>query len=173
MAKYTKRKQRRNRNFVAIPFEVSIPLGTLGNGIVICGDLLGADLGEDIYVLSIDGLWSIRELTAGEQPIQVGYAHKDLTVTEIKEATEAEVTDPDDIIAKERARRPVRRAGVFAKGAEVDYTLAHGEHIRTKMKFSVGNGHNICIWAKNKSGSTLTTGGFVQCSGTLYGRWQR
>jgi len=166
------KKSRRNRNFVAIPFDTSLGLGTLVDGVVIVNSLLANAFGEDFYAISLDATWAIRAATATEGPIEVGLAHDDLTVGEIKEWSEAELTDPDDIIQKERARRPCRRVGKFAI-LDTNEVLAQGELIRTKIKFSVGDTHKLNFYAKNASGATLTTGMTLEVSGTLYGRWQR
>ncbi len=169
----SRRYRSRSKNFVAIPFATRLALGTLADGTVLKGDVLGADLGEDLYVVSIDANISLREHTAGEGPILVGYAHDDLSIAEINEALEAEVTDPDDIIAKERARRPVRRTGMFS-GIDTEEVLNHGAALRTKCRWSEGNGaHRIALWARNQSGASLTTGAFVEWFGTVFGRWQR
>ncbi len=173
MAKKPKTSRRKRRgNFVTIPFTTSLALSTLADEAVISADLLANAFGEDIYVLSIDASFSIRDLTGGEVPIRVGFAHGDLTDAEIAESLQAELTDPDDIIAKERSRRPVRTAGMFGLSA-AEQVLADGNVKRVPMKFSVGNDHDIGVWAQNQSGATLTTGAIVECHGQIYGRWQR
>lgn len=170
MAK-SKRRRRNNKNFVAIPFTDAITLGTLDNGVAEKQDT-PIVLGEDLFVISVDCTWSIRGLTAGEGPIHIGWCHGDLSVTEITEALDAEVSDPDDIIARERARRPVRRAGSFS-GQTADDVMNDGNPVRTKCKFSVGDGHSLTAYAVNRSGAQLTTGGIVVIEGTIFGRWQR
>ncbi len=140
--------------------------------IVVEDDLLGNPFGEDIFVISIDGQWAMLDHTGGEGPIEVGFSHGDLSTTEIAECLVAELTDPDDIIQKERSRRPVRRAGTF-HGLQAVETLNDGKPIRTQMKISIGNGHDVGIWAANRDAATLTTGTVIVCDGTLYGRWQR
>ena len=164
-------RRRRNRTgFVAIPFEDDISLATLAHNTVISSDVM--TLGEDLFCISVDALWSKSDGTAGEGPIHVGFAHGDLTVTEIQEALSANLTDPDDIIARERARRPVRKSASFPQIA-ADEVVASGLPIRTKLRFSLGDGHPLRTWAYNRSGATLTTGVNIRVSGTLYGRWQR
>ncbi len=166
-----RRKSRRSRGFVAIPFFTEITLSTLAQNTALAQALL--TLGEDLYALSIDCLWSLKGLTPGEGPVSVGFAHGDLTVAEITETLDASVSDPDDIIAKERARRPVRRAGLFS-GIAATENLNNGVPVRTKLRFSVGDGHSINAFAVNRSGAApLTTGGIVVLAGTIYGRWQR
>jgi len=128
--------------------------------------------GEDFYCVSVDVQFALEGFTAGEGPIFVGWSHGDLSAIEVEEALDANVSDPDDIIANEHSRRPVRKTGVFM-GLNTNEALWDGKPIRTTLKFSVGDGHNLNIWAYNKSGATLTTGAQVRMLGTLYGRWQR
>ncbi len=168
-----KRKTGVNRkNFVAIPFSASVSLSTLADDAIIKIAALGAAFGEDIFVMSADVLAMVRDLTGGETPLEFGVTHSDLSVAEVDEALTAEVTDPDDIIAKERARRPVRRIGLF-NGVSTQQQFNDGNPKRVKIKFSIGNGFNLDFWIKNRSGAILTTGAIVEFSGTLFGRWQR
>ncbi len=166
------RKRSRGKNFVAIPFSAAITLGTLGVGTVINAGMLGASLGEDLFCISVDINWALRGFTAAEGPISVGVAHSDYSVGEIGENLDAELTDPDDKIQQERARRLVRRSGMFP-GLASNEVLNQGTPLRTTMKFSVGDTFNPSIWARNLGPSALTTGAIVQLDGTLYGRWQR
>ncbi len=166
-------RRRRSKNFVAIPFNFQMGLATLADGTVILQAMLASTFGEDIYLVSLDWGASIRDLTAGETPISFGLAHGDLSLTEVAEALDAEVTNPDDIIAKERARRPVRRLGVFGESLLTGMTVNDGILKRSKILFSVGNGFDLNWWARNQSGGTLTTGAIIEVNGTLYGRWQR
>ncbi len=164
------RQGRNRRNFVAIPFHVTVALLNAPDG-----DLVEADIvtfGEDIFVISVDGTWSVHDITAGEGPLQCGYHHGDLATTEVQENLIAELTDPDDIIQRERARRPVRQAGTFSIVAGHE-TLNNGVPIRTPVKFYVGDGHALSIHVKNISGAQLTTGATVVCNGLIYGRWER
>ncbi len=156
-----------------IPFDVQFALATLGSDIVLKNDIV--TLGEDFFWLSIDCTWSIQSLTAAQGPIGVGVAHGDLTVSEIGEALDATLADPDDIIARERARRPVRRAGMFRVNLNDEpEVLNDGRAIRTRTKFSVGDGHTLSLWARNQGGSALsTTSPVIECQGQIYGRWQR
>ncbi len=170
MAKNPKRRSR--KGFVAIPFQAVATLGTLNTDVVIAADALGNALGEDLFVLSVACNAAIRGLTGGEGPLTIGFAHSDLSVGEIAEALAAEVSDPDDIIAKERARRPVRRHGTFS-GLSTEEALDNGQTKKTTMKFSIGDGFNISCWVQNRSGANLTTGASVVFDGTIFGRWQR
>ncbi len=169
-----RRGKRRKRGIIAIPFSVQGGLSTLADETVIAVAALGASFGEDFYLVSLDASVLIRGLTAGEgDPLQYGIAHSDLTVTEIGETLDAETSDPDDIIANERRRRPVRSAG-YLRGGEVNTTMAQQtDKVRIPGRFSIGDGHNVNLWVKNKSGATLTTGAVQEWTGTLFGRWQR
>lgn len=172
MARRRRGTRRRKRNFVAIPFSATITLGTLGSTIVVAEDALGAALGEDIYMISVKANYTLLGHTATEGPIHVGFAHDDLSVTEIGEALDAELTDPDDIIQRERARRPVRRVGSFPC-LSTNEALNDGVEVKTPLKFSVGDGHNLSCWARSYHASNLTTGSKVKIDGTIFGRWQR
>jgi len=172
MSKNKRYTRKRDRNFVAIPFQVSWALVTLGDGTVILQSSLSANFGEDIYIISMDVTFSILGLTVGEGPISIGMSHGDLSLTEVSEYLDSEMTDPDDIIAKERGRRPVRRMGAFS-GVSANESLFNGVPKRYKILFSIGNDHALNLWARNLSGAALTTGATVKCQGTIFGRWQR
>ncbi len=122
------------------------------------------------YCISADCMWAIRGAAPGDGPVQVGYAHGDYSVTEIKEALEAGLSfDPGNKTEQERARRLVRRAGQFSVTA-VDEVLNDGRPKRTKLGIMVTQGFNLSLWAKNKRGGALTTGMVLEFSGTLYCR---
>ncbi len=167
------RKNFRRKGFVAIPFSATLALSTTADGAVLSGPLMAA-FGEDIFVISVDIQFVIISLTAGQVPIMVGFAHGDLSDTEIAEALGAELTDPDDIIARERARRPVRRVGNLVGDVNaVDLFLNGGVPVRQSIKMSIGDGHTLNMWAQNRTGATLTTGAILKAEGTMFGRWQR
>ncbi len=169
---HTRTRSSRRRNFVAIPFETVLTIGSLAAAGVVSSTALGASFGEDIFLLSMDCTYSLQANTPGNGPLQITCAHGDLTDAEVQEALASELTDPDDIIQKERARRPVRRIGIFP-GILADEVLADGTKIKTTLKFSVGDGHNLDLQAHNRDGGTRDTGGLVKVHGVLYGRWQR
>ena len=171
--KYTKAQNIRYRKgYQAIPFSTSLVIGALGAGTVISADLLGGNFLEDMFILRIDGLWSMRGHTAGEGPLIVGYHHGALTVAQVAENLDANLLEPDNIISREFARRPVRRTGVFA-GANVGFVLNNGNFIQQKVKFSVGSGHAIKAFVRNQRSSALTSGTTIEVQGTLHGKWQR
>ena len=167
-----RRRRRRDPNFVAIPFHVDLALGTLNSGIAITAGALATAVEEDLYVVSTDVLTSYTGHTALEGPFEIFLAHGDLTTTEMEQALTAEVNRPDDIIQMERARRPVRRYGIFS-GRETEADLNHGMVIRRKVLFGLGNDKNLRFGALNRDTTNFTTGTIVSFSGTIYGRWQR
>ncbi len=165
-----RKRSKRRKGFQAINFSGALALSTLADDTVLSGGFF--TLGEDFFIISMDTLCALRGLTAGEGPIHVGFAHGDLSVGEVEEALQAEVTDPDDIIARERGRRPVRPFGVFP-GLNTNEALNDGVPLRKKIKLSIGDGHIPSFYAANRSGAALTTGAIIEFVGTLYGRWQR
>ncbi len=177
MARKNHSRKRNRRGFVTIKFETALSPSTLANGSTLQTGLLGAVLAEDLYVISIDAEWSARGQVAGEGPLRVGFAHSDLSATEISECLDVSMTDPDNIIDRERARRPVREAGVFRGVADAaeDQVLNDGKSIRTRMGFMIGDGHNPAMWVRNKSGASLsnTNALVIDCNGRIYGRWSR
>lgn len=171
MAKKRSRRSRRS-NFVALNItRQGFALSTLGNVTALTENMIG-NLTEDLYCISMDVCVAWEGLTVGEGPILVGFAHGDLSVTEIKESLEAEPTGPDDIIAIERTRRPVRKIGIISPVAASGF-LNDGKMIRVKMKFTIPDGKPINFFAYNMDQSAaLTTGCILSYNGTLYGRWR-
>ncbi len=117
----------------------------------------------------------MRDATAGEQPIEIGYCHNDYSIGEVAEKLVADESNRrGDMIAREQANRKVRLIGSFPQltVAGADVVLQGGVPIRTGMKFAIGIGSNIQIWARQRAGvANLTTGAIVQCTGTCFGRW--
>ena len=160
------------KGYQAIPFNISVVLSTLAEGVLVKVGLTGdQDFLQDAFVISAKINMSIRGLTAGEGPLQVGLAHSDLTVTEIGESLDANLLEPDNIIQKERARRPVRRVGYFP-GAAATEVLNNGVPIHQIIKMVVNSGHRIVGWIRNQSGATLTTGAVFELQGVLSIRWK-
>lgn len=161
---------RNKKNFVAIPFSVGVPLGALADLSLVSLPLV--TFGEDIFVISVDMNVAWKGAAGGEGPVELGIDHGDLTNTEVIEALEAELTDPDDIIARERARRPVRRFG-FCDMVTQDGVHNDGRTTRVPVRFSVGDGKALEAFALNRSGGPLTPGVTMSFNGTIFGRWQR
>lgn len=168
-----KRKTRkRDPNFVAIPVSVKMSLSTLADETLLGATLLGATA-EDLFVISCDLQWGLRGHATGEGPIEVGLAHGELSDAEVEEFVEVSFLDPNNILAKERARRPVRRAGIFpGLSSEEVLPSINGNKVRTRVKFHIGE-HGLRAWAYNHSGAALAGSDVITIQGTIFGRWHR
>ncbi len=164
------RGKRNRKGFVAIPFSADVTLGAAASDAISVTDLVPA-LGEDAFCISVDTSVAARDLVAGEGPLTLALCHGDLTSAEVKEALEAEVTDPGDIIAAERARRPVRRLGTLLYTSSSP-GLNNGDVQRTTLKFRLNDGSPLRMANWNRSSGPLTTGGKLRIDGTLYARWE-
>ncbi len=111
--------------------------------------------------------WTLSEFTAGEGPIQVGYAHSDYTVAEIKECIESQGSvEQNDKVAQERANRLVRTVGTF--GSEANSQLNDGKPIKTRLNWLIGIGESVVMFAWNEGTAALTTGSHVNLGGDLW-----
>ncbi len=161
----------RRRGIVAVPFQGTLALATLADGALLSGGVLNANFSRNFYAVSVDVTASKRGGTVGEGPILYGWAHSDLSDTEMDEKLEAENSAQGDIIANERAKRPVRLAGVFSQ-LSVDEILNNGMPVRTPLRFTIQEGFALALWAKNRSGvANLTTGCVITVTGTIFGRY--
>ncbi len=169
-----RKRSRSGRNFVAIPFAGSLALGALADDAVISVQVTVGEFTDDLFVMSLDVRFGENGHAAGEGPILLGLSHSDYTVAEIIEAIDIELLGKGDKIEQERARRLVRKFGLYDVGAVGDAVVISKDEIgrRHKLNWPIGIGNSLDLWARNKSGATLTTGQIVSFSGTLYGRWQ-
>ncbi len=166
MAKHRKGRGR----FQALPINAQTALTTLADATVIKTVL--TQLSQDFFALSADLSVKFRGATPAEGPLTFGVANDDLSVAEIGEALDAVVTSESDIIARERARRPVRRLGFVNDMDELGADWNNGNPKRIKLKFNLANGIEIAGWIRNQSGATLTTGAIIEWQGTIYGYWR-
>lgn len=164
-----KSSKRRNTRFQAIPVNTQFSLGTLGSNILTSASITSLGVAK-FFVVSADIIWSLSDKTAGEGPIEVGIANGDLSNTELGEAIDASPSSMADIVARERARRPVRRSGQFVSST-VSEVLNNGKPIRTKLRTMLDTGIELTAWARNGDGGALTTGCNVDVHGTIYGYW--
>ncbi len=164
-------RRKRNVNFSVMKFDFNRTLATLALDGLTSINVLGTNLARPAYAISIDTYWTLRGLTAGEGPLEVGYAHSDLSTTEIGEALIAEVTSPGEIIEREQASRPVRMAGMFS-GIGTNEVLNDGKPTRRRLGFTLNEGQNVLMWVKNiSSANPMTTGAQIRGIGKLYVRW--
>lgn len=167
-----RRGTRRRKNFVAIPVNIQQALGTLADETVLNWNLLDQLFAEDFYAISAELVFALNGHTAGEGPIEFGLAHGDLTTAEIKECIDADWNDPDNIIAREQARRPVRRCGSY-HGLSTVEVPNNGNPKKYPIKMMIGEDHELKAFVMNHTGGALTTGSIVTITGTVFGRWVR
>ena len=163
-------KRGRSKNFFVSKVNKDIALSTLANGVVVSDTLL--DLVQDAWIISADLSWSIRDLTAGEGPIEVGITSSVLSATEIAECLDASPNSQDDRVPLERTLRPVRDVGSFP-GLASEEVLNNGNRFRTKIKMVITSARDLRIYARNSSGiANLATGAVVRAHGKVYGNWK-
>ncbi len=162
VAKKRSTKRRFRGTFRQVPVYPTIALSTLGTKDVLAAVLINAS--TDAYrMLSLDGVWSVTGLTAGEGPVAVGIARGDYTAAEIEEALEAATAvDLGDLIAQERASRMVRQVGICSQQEPI---LNGGQQMKTKLNWPVAIGDQPKIWAYNLDTGALTTGAEAKFSG--------
>ncbi len=169
-----KGRRRRTANFGVIPQDPVITLSTLADDTVISGSAL--TLTQDFHWKSCDvESLGVRNQTPGEGPVLIGIAAPELTVVEIEESIDAVPTSQYDYPAVEHARRPVRVIGMFPS-ITADENLSQGEY-RKRQRLGrvlrIPAGKELPqIFAYNRSGGPLTTGGVVLASLKHYGTWQ-
>ncbi len=163
-----------SKNFVAIPFEAELAIGTLAENVVDSQDLLSTSFDDDIYVISADAAFSMNGQASNEGPIDVGLSHNDYSDAEILEYLDVDPTERHDLISQEHAARGkrIRKWGRFGTGTSGvnEERIGDGTPVRKPLKFAVNEGKNMQFYCVNR-GSGATTGRVVKVSGTLYCRW--
>ncbi len=137
----------------------NLSLGTLA-AVTLISDTFDESVDEESRITSIEASWALDLLTAGQGPIEVGYAHSDYTDAEIEAVLEnTDSWTRGDKIAQEVAKRLVRSVGVFASGSTdaEEISLNDGLPIKTKLNWGLTTGQTIKFWAYNRSGSPLAT----------------
>ncbi len=160
MARRRPRRRRWTSDMRKVPIFHTLSLSTLATLTVLNANALTTSDNE-YRVLSATMTWSLAGLTAGEGPLIFGYAHGDYSVTEIKEALEAENTiDRGDKVAAEQGNRLVRRVGSFSGlGTETEFN--DGKPMRMRLNWVIAEGRTLNYWVYNFSGGTLTDGSAV------------
>ncbi len=150
-------------------FETSSALGTMAanavisNAITTLGTTKFRVIAADLYVNMIGH-------TAGEGPIEVGIFNGDLSDAEMLESLDASPTGPEDIIAKERLRRPVRRA-CFLSGQATGEVVNDGKPVRVKLNTLLDAGVELELFFVNRDSAAFTTGTILSVMGQIYGYW--
>ncbi len=158
---------KRNKKFRTVRVAASATLGALANNAVVAVGLNSGGFDNEIYAISVDGMISVRELTAGQGPLLVGYAHSDYTTAEIAEAILAQDGLFDNLIEQEQGKRFVRDA-IFLSGIATEEVANDGKMKRTKLGFRVGDAQDVQMFVMNRSGAPLTTGAIVEIIGKMY-----
>ncbi len=163
-----KSSRRRGTPLVVLRVNSDFPMGTALAQAVVTSAITNIG-GTRFRMVAADLYWAMHDHTANEGPVEVGLSNGDLTVTEIAEALDASPISPADIIALERARRPVRRSGMFSEQA--GDVLNEGKPIRTKFRTTADVGIEINAWARNLDDVSMTTGTIITVTGKIYGHW--
>ncbi len=171
-----KKRSGRRRAVVTIPDAQNIILGTLNNDTAVFGT--SVPITDDFFCYSFDITATLRDLTLGQGPIQIGWCNADFSVAEVVEALDARPLGASDMIERERARRPVRVFGQFdGTAGGVATTTAYAERLndgktlRVKVMRKFTKNLGMVLFAVNRSGANLTTGGLVFNQVRWYGRW--
>ncbi len=162
-------KRRRRYNLRRVRISPGLALSTLAVGTVVKVGLTGAST-IAYRAISLSGRWSLDDLTAGEGPIVVGYAHSDYTIGEIKECIEsANSISPGLKIEQERSNRLVRSVGIL--GPEANSVLNNGLPVKTRLNWKIpasSSGNEVVMFAYNDGSALLTTGAFLRMNGNMW-----
>ncbi len=166
-----KRGRRRGRYVLVAQGDAEIAGSTLAAVTALTG-AMQAVADRPIFLISVDAAWTWKDITLGDGPLTVGYAHSDYTVTEIKEYIEGNTGfTRASMTEREIQTRKIRIAGVLNPdaGGGVDASLRGGDIVRTKLGFSIPAGETLNAFIYNK-GTALTTGSEVQLTFKVYFR---
>ncbi len=156
---------KRRFNLRAVRHSSATNLGALASAIVTLAAVYGNADGA-YRIMSSSATWSLKNHTAGEGPLQVGYAHGSYTVTQIKEFIESSSSiSIGTKLAGEQSNRLIRLIGTFS-GNFAEETLNDGRPIKTRLNWAIPIGTNFNFFIYNDSGATLTTGSSVDVTGT-------
>ncbi len=154
------RPKRSYRAYLRGNVDESLNLGTLATLTLVSVDF-DESVNETTWLSSVKGSYTLDELTPGQGPIFIGLAHSDYSDAEIEEWIETTQSwNAGDLVAKEVARRKIRRIGVFPAegGALVTDTIAlnGGRPITTKCGFLLQTGQTASLWAYNMGPANLS-----------------
>ncbi len=110
-------------------------------------------------------VWSLRNNTVGEGPVEFGLAHSDYDAAEIEEWNEnSTMWDAGDKVSQELRRRKCRCIGEFS-GGEANIVANDEKPIFTKLMFVIQIGETLSLWARTDE--LLTTGAILSCKGII------
>ncbi len=151
-----------------------ITLGTLANNVAVKEDAPLA-ITEDFRIIKVELTGTLVNNTGNENPISIYLVNDELSVTEIKEAIEANgPLGRSDRGAQEAAERAVFLLGTFSGNGQTIHLHGHDgqETVITKtVRWTFSNAQGWSIVAFNHSGAALTTGSVVRFLAKFYGVW--
>ncbi len=166
MAKKPYRKRQR-----VIPLRVDHQVAILApvTGAITATELVDT-VADRMYLISLKGVYALRDNTAQDDPLYVGVAHSSYTAAQILEWYNAQGNwDQNDLIAQEQAKRKCRKIGIFA-GEVGNENLENGVEITTPLRFLVEEGESLEFFTINEGGGTRTTGGVFEIHGTVWAK---
>ncbi len=139
-----------------------------GAGLAV-GDVTSTVLGDTVetrsQVNTVRCNYTLRGNTAGEGPVEFGWAHSDYTAAEIEESLEVVGSwDEGDLVAAEQAKRKVRRIGSF-QGEDAEEIFNEGRPMSRKLGWILLPQDTIQLWMRNFSGATFAAGKRIQADG--------
>ncbi len=162
MAAKVRKGRRSFRNYLRGAVDEVLALGTLATKTVVATPF-DEVASEEMTISSVKAIYSMQEFTegSGDGPVMIGLAHSDYTVTEIKEFIENSGSwDRGDKISQERAKRLIRKIGVFEaqqSSSSAAQVLNGGRAINTKLNWKLLLGDTVQLWAYNLGASALAT----------------
>ncbi len=159
------------RGLQPVKFSTQLQLLTLANETVLL-IAAGQALEQDFDIISTDLVLSLRDMTDTEGPLDAGLAGEDYTVGEIGECLNANPLRSQGT-EYEKSNRKVRTFVLFSGSGTDRVPEGTPGPIRRKMFLRAPAGQVPAnVWIRNRSGGSLTTGGFLEVSGTYWGRWK-
>ncbi len=139
----------------------NLSLGTLASGTLVSGNF-DETVSEEVRISSIRCIWTMGGKTIGDGsgPIMVGVAHSDYSTAEIQAVIDATASwNTGDLVAKEVAKRLVRRVGVFNEDGPTanNLVLNEGRPITTKLNWLLKTSATLKVWAFNMGTGALAT----------------
>lgn len=161
------KKGRRKFNLRKVKVSPELPLLTLASDTALAiGFTTTGGSANPWRCMSVEATWALTDLTANDGPIEVGVAHSDYTVTQIKEYLENFASiDIGNKSTQEIATRWIRSVGTLN---DVRTSLNNGMPVKTKLNWGMTIGKFINIWAYNQSTFALTTLAVLNVDGHLW-----
>ncbi len=166
-------RRRKFRRYLRGQVDEDGDVGTLA-GETLVGFTLIDVVEEKAWLSSVKLIWALDNVTAATNnagPLVVGVCHSDYTAAEIEAWMEATNSwKQGDKVAQEKARRFIRRVGIFpgadSGSPEIAHVLNDGRPIHTKCGWMLTTGQTLKIWAYNAgTGAYATTAPVLHVQG--------